>query len=170
MDRRIVGFHADDEGDWVAELGCGHRQHVRHRPPFQVRPWVVDAEGRAGRVGTSLPCVPCDRAELPDGLVEVGRRGPWSAADVPRALRRGHQTPGGCWGLLRVLAGGATVVFLAARGEGRSEAILSSRVLEPGAVQPLPPGRWHRVDPEDGAELELVLLAPSPATEGGDDG
>jgi hypothetical protein len=28
---RIVGFHQDTEGDWVAELDCGHRQHVRHR-------------------------------------------------------------------------------------------------------------------------------------------
>lgn len=31
--RRIVGFDRDEEGDWVALLECGHRQHVRHRPP-----------------------------------------------------------------------------------------------------------------------------------------
>jgi hypothetical protein len=29
MDRTIVGFHLDDEQQWVAELECGHDQHVR---------------------------------------------------------------------------------------------------------------------------------------------
>lgn len=28
----IVGFHQDEEGDWVASLACGHNQHVRHNP------------------------------------------------------------------------------------------------------------------------------------------
>jgi hypothetical protein len=32
--RPIVGFHQDEHQDWVAELSCGHNQHVRHRPPF----------------------------------------------------------------------------------------------------------------------------------------
>ena len=27
MERRIVGFHQDDEQHWVAELECGHTQH-----------------------------------------------------------------------------------------------------------------------------------------------
>jgi tellurite methyltransferase len=57
--RRIVGFSLDDAGDWVAELECGHRQHVRHAPPLASRPWVLSADGRASRVGTSLPCVRC---------------------------------------------------------------------------------------------------------------
>jgi len=57
--RRIVGFHADAEGHWVAELECGHTQHVRHEPPWQVRPWVVTADGRAGRLGTVLHCPLC---------------------------------------------------------------------------------------------------------------
>ena len=29
MDKRIVGFHQDEEAHWVAELECGHNQHVR---------------------------------------------------------------------------------------------------------------------------------------------
>ena len=57
--RRIVGFHRDDEGHWVADLECGHGQHVRDEPPLQSRPWVRDAEGRRGRVGTELWCVRC---------------------------------------------------------------------------------------------------------------
>jgi hypothetical protein len=31
--RKIVGFHRDDLGDWVADLECGHAQHLRHNPP-----------------------------------------------------------------------------------------------------------------------------------------
>ena len=61
MESRIVGFRQDDEGHWIAELACGHTQHVRHMPPWQERPWVVTAEGRAGRLGTTLPCKQCDR-------------------------------------------------------------------------------------------------------------
>ncbi len=37
MLRAIDGYHQDEVGDWVAELRCGHGQHVRHRPPFWVR-------------------------------------------------------------------------------------------------------------------------------------
>ena len=57
---RITGFHQDAEGDWVAELACGHRQHVRHRPPWQLRPWVATAEGRAARIGQPSECPLCD--------------------------------------------------------------------------------------------------------------
>jgi hypothetical protein len=58
-DRRIVSFRQDEEDEWVAELECGHRQHVRHTPPWQTREWVLTAEGRAGRLGTVLPCSLC---------------------------------------------------------------------------------------------------------------
>jgi hypothetical protein len=58
---RIVGFHQDDEGHWVAELSCGHQQHMRHDPPWQNRPWVVTAEGRARFLGTEIPCARCDQ-------------------------------------------------------------------------------------------------------------
>ncbi|MGB7211358.1 MAG: DUF3565 domain-containing protein [Gemmatimonadales bacterium] len=60
MQRAITGFHRDDEGHWVAELACGHGQHVRHDPPWQVREWVTTLEGRAGRIGTLLECRRCD--------------------------------------------------------------------------------------------------------------
>jgi hypothetical protein len=60
--RKIVGFHVDVERHWVAELECGHTQHVRHDPPWQVRPWVVTVEGRAARIGTTLECRLCDQS------------------------------------------------------------------------------------------------------------
>ena len=57
--RRIIGYHQDDEGYWVAELECGHGQHMRHNPPWQIRPWVLTEEGRASLIGTAIPCVKC---------------------------------------------------------------------------------------------------------------
>ncbi len=60
MKRRIAGFHQDEFGDWVADLECSHTQHVRHQPPFQMRPWVITEEGRRSRIGVELDCKKCD--------------------------------------------------------------------------------------------------------------
>lgn len=59
LPRRIVGFHQDAEQHWVADLECGHTQHVRHDPPWQQRPWVITEEGRLAFLGTTLQCVLC---------------------------------------------------------------------------------------------------------------
>jgi hypothetical protein len=67
--RPITGFHLDEEGDWVAELACGHNQHVRHRPPWQLRPWVTTEEGRRSRIGIVLDCVKCDAGEPLDRII-----------------------------------------------------------------------------------------------------
>ena len=58
-ERRITGYHTDAEGHWVAELACGHTQHLRHLPPWQRRPWVTTPQGRAEHLGTALPCPHC---------------------------------------------------------------------------------------------------------------
>jgi hypothetical protein len=65
MKQRIVAFHQDEEGHWVADLSCGHGQHVRHDPPWQVRAWVMTADGRDSRIGVALECMRCDRGEPP---------------------------------------------------------------------------------------------------------
>jgi len=57
--RRIIGFHRDEESHWVADLECGHTQHVRHDPPWQSRPWVTTEAGRASRLGMELGCLLC---------------------------------------------------------------------------------------------------------------
>lgn len=59
VERPIVGFHLDDLGDWVAQLACGHNQHVRHNPPWVNRPWVISDEGRAQTLGKFLSCAKC---------------------------------------------------------------------------------------------------------------
>lgn len=60
MKRKIASFFTDEEGHWVAELECGHTQHVRHRPPFEERFWVIDSKLRQERVGTELNCKECN--------------------------------------------------------------------------------------------------------------
>lgn len=71
MQQAITGFHQDDEAHWVAELACGHNQHVRHNPPWSSRPWVTTAAGRDRMLGSELGCRKCDEGAPPD------RPSPW---------------------------------------------------------------------------------------------
>ena len=66
MDRKIIDYHQDEEGDWVAELDCGHGQHVRHDPPLRSREWVLTEEGRNSRLGAEIQCRKCDEDAGPD--------------------------------------------------------------------------------------------------------
>lgn len=66
MRKRIVGYHRDEEQHWVAELECGHNQHVRHNPPWINRPWVTTPEGRNGALGRMLECRKCDQGAPED--------------------------------------------------------------------------------------------------------
>ena len=63
MEQRIVGFHQDEYSDWVADLACGHGQHVRHQPPLTNRPWVLTEEGRKQNLGQVLNCKKCEGQE-----------------------------------------------------------------------------------------------------------
>lgn len=63
MERAIVGFDQDELGDWRAILACGHRQHVRHNPPFVNRAWVLTEAGRSRFLGVALACKACDEGE-----------------------------------------------------------------------------------------------------------
>jgi hypothetical protein len=66
MKQAITGYHRDEEDDWVAELQCGHFQHVRHQPPFINRPWVTTPSGREAMLGHCLFCKKCERSEPKD--------------------------------------------------------------------------------------------------------
>ncbi len=63
MKQKITGFHQDEQHDWVAELECGHNQHVRHKPPFERREWVTVAAGRQEKIGSELNCIECDQPD-----------------------------------------------------------------------------------------------------------
>ncbi len=69
MEQPIAGYHQDEAHDWVAELACGHFQHVRHNPPWILRPWVITAEGRARMRGSVLNCRKCDAGAPADAVV-----------------------------------------------------------------------------------------------------
>ncbi|WP_027329432.1 DUF3565 domain-containing protein [Marinimicrobium agarilyticum] len=66
MQQPITGYHKDEEDHWVAELSCGHNQHVRHKPPWVERPWVLTEMGRVAMLGEPLDCKKCDRGEPRD--------------------------------------------------------------------------------------------------------
>lgn len=64
----ITGYHKDEYDDWVAELECGHFQHVRHNPPWMHRPWVTTKEGRASKLGNGLECQKCETGAPQDRI------------------------------------------------------------------------------------------------------
>ncbi len=66
MKQKMIGYHKDEEDHWVAQLACGHFQHVRHDPPWTSRPWVTSAEGRDSMLGFELSCKKCDQGLGPD--------------------------------------------------------------------------------------------------------
>jgi tellurite resistance-related uncharacterized protein len=149
--RRVIdGFHQDDDGDWVAELSCLHSQHVRHRPPFQERPWVVSEAGRAERIGTPLDCPLCDRMELPVGLHVVRTAGPFDERTLPDGLRRTHLVGARTWGVLRVLEG--------AVGFAIETTPPFDERLAAGHEQPIPPQVAHVLRVDGPVRLEVDFL------------
>ena len=68
MKRRIVNFHQDKIGDWVADLDC--RYTLRHNPPSTSRKWVLSSEGRKRHIGVELDCKLCDEIMNQEGNIE----------------------------------------------------------------------------------------------------
>ena len=66
MKQAIKNYHKDEHNDWVAELHCGHCQHVRHNPPWINRVWVETEQGRKSKLGSELNCIKCDRGDPAD--------------------------------------------------------------------------------------------------------
>ncbi len=62
MNTRIRSFRRDEteRDSWIAELECGHTQHVRHNPVMSPRPWVLTEEGRQRFVGVEVRCRQCE--------------------------------------------------------------------------------------------------------------
>ncbi|MGH9086984.1 MAG: DUF3565 domain-containing protein [Acidimicrobiales bacterium] len=172
MLRPITGYHRDEAGDWVAELGCGHGQHVRHKPPFQLREWVLAAEGRQSRLGTPLDCPRCDRAELPETVRRVGASSVWDETTMPATLRRAHRLSVGTWGRI-VVHGGRLRYSVATVPAVDVE-------LDAGSTQAIPPEVEHHIEPLGAVRVSIELFAAdrdrqgagssdtAPAEEGGD--
>lgn len=138
MQRPITGFTQDDEQHWVALLGCGHRQHVRHNPPLVSRPWVLTPEGRGQHLGVMLNCVNCERFVLPEHFVPSKRTPEFTEATVPAGLRKDHATRAGTWARIHVLEG---------RLRYRVDAWKVDTVLTPEAPGTVVPEVLHSVEP-----------------------
>ncbi len=151
MERTIAGYHQDEVGEWVAELSCGHNQHIRHRPPFQLRPWVLEDEGRANSVGTPIDCPPCDRAELPEGLRLLRTSPEWTEHTVPAGLLRSHHLAVGAWG--RIVVHDGKLRFFAAT------APVIEAELGCGETQAIPPEVEHEVEPLGPVRFTIDFLA-----------
>jgi tellurite methyltransferase len=151
VERSITGYHQDEAGDWVAELACGHNQHVRHEPPFQLRAWVIDPDGRLGRLGTPLGCPLCDRGELPEGLRRVRTSAVWDERTMPAGLRRAHRVAAATWGRIVVHAG--RLRFAAATTP------TIDVVLEAGSTMGIPPEVIHEVEPLGAVRFSVEFLA-----------
>jgi tellurite methyltransferase len=150
--RRIIdGFHRDDEDQWVAELSCLHNQHIRHDPPWQERPWVVEEETRIGRIGSELDCPLCDRAELPAGLVLHRTAGPFDQDSLPKGLLEAHRVAARTWGRLRIASG--KVIF---KMEGNPPLEMT---LEEGDSQHIPPLTPHSLTVVGPVQLSIDFFA-----------
>lgn len=105
MERKIVGFHTSKEDDWMAELDCGHNQHVRHDPPLPHQTWVTSEEGRNSKLGNLLDCTCCEQLEWPEGFVPYKKTPVFDENSVPKGLRNSHSTKLGTWGKIHVQEG-----------------------------------------------------------------
>jgi tellurite methyltransferase len=148
MLRAMRGFHEDQEGHWVAELSCGHSQHVRHQPPFTLRPWTLTAEGRVERIGQQLDCVLCDRREIPAGHVAYKRTASFRRETIPAGLLQHHDTKPGVWAILTVSRGNLEFFETGANGETRT-------ALGAGATHVIVPEVQHRVAAQGDVEFSV---------------
>ncbi|MGH7872774.1 MAG: DUF3565 domain-containing protein [Candidatus Binatia bacterium] len=105
MHRPITAFKMDEHGDWVAFLSCGHKQHVRHQPPFFDRPWVTTEAGRHEKIGALLDCFRCDRCEMPDDVEAYRKTAVFTEQTIPDGLRSDHSTKPGVWAKIQVIEG-----------------------------------------------------------------
>lgn len=151
--RRILGFEQDPIGEWITHLDCGHRRHVRHRPPLSDYPWLADAAGRAARIGAEIECERCGRGELPDAAAAYRTTDEFDEQTLPAGLRRDHTTRAGVWGRVEVLAGRLRFVM---------PVLAIDRVIEAGGHAIIPPELPHHVEPVGSVRMRVVFLRVPP--------
>ncbi len=91
--------------------------------------------------------------ELPAGLTAVSRTPVFDESTIPAALRRGHRTAEGVWGVIRVLEG---------RLLYRMVQPASQQVLDPQHCGVIPPARVHEVEPLGPVRFVIEFYADPP--------
>ncbi len=154
MHRKIVGFHQDSDAVWVADLECGHNQHVRHNPPWQERPWVTTEEGRQDKLGAELDCQFCNMATLPPDAKPYKQTAQYNETTVPAGLLRDHRLKAGTWG--RIIVEHGKLEYVCDRGVF---------VLRPGVVGIVEPEVTHYVRPIENVVFHVEFLKASDASD-----
>ncbi len=133
IDRRILDIEAESADSCVAALDCGHRRHIRHRPPLERHPWIE--------------CGRCERLELPAGAACYKQLGEFSAATIPPGLLKDHTLKAGTW---------AQIVVLSGQLRYRIAAPLARELLlTPGAPGVVPPEIPHSIEPIGEVRLRI---------------
>lgn len=153
--RAIAGYHRDEKGDWVADLECGHPQHVRHRPPMEERPWVLTDEGRASHLGTKLNCLYCNMPTLPADAEPYKTTQEYTETTIPEGMLRDHRIKAGTWG--RIIVREGKLLYSLAEPSG------SAWFLRPGIDGIIAPRSAHWVVPHGKVRFVVEFLrAPEP--------
>jgi tellurite resistance-related uncharacterized protein len=145
----MLAFALDEEGEWIVHLDCGHRRHLRHRPPLVTTPWLLDPAEREARVGQSVECHRCARREWPDTLEAYKETRVFTEVDTPAGLLDDHRIKAGVWGRLEVLGGTLRLIFPAP--------IADAVELAPGEWSAIPPELPHRVELMGSARFKVVF-------------
>lgn len=144
-DSIITSFERDDDQVWVAMLDCGHSQHIRHAPPFQLAAWVNDPDERAAHLSERLRCPLCRMPRLPTCATSYKQTPEYDDTTLPAGLLRSHQLRAGTWGEIVVLEGRVHYVL-----EDEGDLTL---VLRPGVLGIVAPERPHHIELQPDARV-----------------
>ena len=147
--RTMLSFSRDGDA-WIAQLDCGHRRHIQHRPPLSSYPWVDDPNSRATHVGQSIECGRCLQRSWPDHVEPAYTlTRTFTEHDVPAGLLAEHRTKPRVWGRLEVLAGELTLCF--------AEPLDERVTVGAGEWAAIPPELVHRVVLEGPVEFRVAF-------------
>jgi tellurite resistance-related uncharacterized protein len=147
IDRQILSIEPESADSVVATLDCGHRRHIRHRPPLESHPWILDPVARVARVGQRIECGRCERLELPAGAACYKQTAEFTAATIPAGLLKDHTLKAGTW---------AQIVVLAGQLRYRIAAPLARELLlSPDTIGVVPPEVPHAIEPVGEVRLRI---------------
>lgn len=145
-----VSFERETDGVFIAHLACGHRQHIRHNPPFQEAAWVATEEGRQAHLGMRLPCPLCRMPRLPPCAVPYRTTPTYDSDTIPAGLLRSHRLQPGTWARISVRMGHVQYVL--------EDAEDLTVVLRPGVDGIVAPERPHHVRLHSGSQVSVEFL------------
>lgn len=137
IERKILSIEEETNEEFVASLSCGHKRHLRHDPPRETRPRLLDSQEREAIIGTQIDCGRCLQRLIPDGFEPYFEK-EFDTNSVPEGLLQDHSLKPAVWGKLSLKRGSAEFV------EGESYHQIragQSMVVLPEIVHYLKPGK-----------------------------